>query len=262
MSRYRMFIDDTGDVDDAATNDPKRRFASITGVIFEWDYYHHEFDPAFRQLKLDHFGLTSKGRPPILRRHDLMKRQGPFACLQDQATRATFDAAITQTYQDGQFTVITTAIDKIAFYHRFPNWRQDVYLFLIQNAVERYFYFLRNLNSTGDVMAEERGNKDKALKARFRHVLDHGFQQVQPAHLQACLTSKEIKIKPKSDDQTGLQMADLLAAISFHKCHQIYGVGQGMTGFSHNVGELIEASKFYRNAAGNPHGYGRVWRPQ
>lgn len=257
-----MFIDDTGDVTDAATNDPKRRFASITGVIFEWDYYHHHFDPLFRDLKLQHFGLTSKGRPPILRRHDLVKCNGPFACLNDSATRAAFDAAIFDVYEHSEFVVITAAIDKIGFYHRFPNWRQDVYQFLIQIAVERYFYFLRNLSSVGDVMAEERGKHDKALKARFRDVMEAGFQQITPLLLQQHLTSKEIKIKPKSDDYIGLQMADLLAAICFHKCHQIYGTGTGMSGFSHQVGELIEASKFYRDSSGNPHRYGRVWRPQ
>ena len=44
-TRYRMSIDDTGEVENAATNVPTRRFASITGVIFEWGYYHRTFDP-------------------------------------------------------------------------------------------------------------------------------------------------------------------------------------------------------------------------
>jgi len=260
-----MFIDDTGDVEDAATNDPKRRYASITGVIIEWDYYHKNFDVAFRSLKQEHFGLTSKGRPPILRRHDIMARQGPFAVLQDQAKRDVWDAAIFQFYQMAEYTVITSAIDKIAFYHRHQTWQGDIYLLLVQTAIERYFFFLRSKRAVGDVMAEAMSaKKDRALEARYRHLLTAGFQQHSAADLAKYLTSVELKVKPKSDDISGLQMADLLASICFHTCHARYGrvVGRGLTGFSKRVGDLVEAEKFYRHPQNGPHGYGRVWRPQ
>jgi hypothetical protein len=259
-----MYIDDTGDVEDPATNDPKRRYASITGIIIEWDYYHNNFDAAFRSLKHEHFGLTSKGRPPILRRHNLMKCEGPFAVLSDPVRRTAWDEAIYSFYQLARYTVVTSAIDKIAFYYRFPHWTDDVYLMLVQNALERYYFFLRQHNATGDVMAEAMSApKDRALKARYRHLLTKGFQQHTPANLARRFTSVELKVKPKSDDISGLQMADLLAAISFHICHQRYGNGRGLRGFSERVGKLIETEKFYRSPHnGSPHGFGRVWRPQ
>jgi hypothetical protein len=258
-----MFIDDTGDVENPATNDPKRRYASITGVIVEWDYYHQNFDPAFKGLKLEHFGLTNKGRPPILRRHNLMNCEGPFAVLSDPDRRQVWDEAIFSFYQLASYTVITSAIDKIAFYYRHPTWTEDVYLLLVQNAIERYYFFLRQNHATGDVMAEAMSaHKDRALQARYRYLLTKGFYQHKPADLARRFTSVELKVKPKSDDISGLQMADLLAAITFRVCYEKYGNGRGLKGFSQRVGELIEAEKFYRHPTLGPHGYGRVWRPQ
>jgi hypothetical protein len=252
-----MFNDDTGDVEDAATNDPKRRYASITGVIVEWDYYHRNFDPNFRALKFEHFGNTTKGRPPTLRRHDLMKREGPFANLNDVRKREAWDSAIFEFYGIAEYAVITSAIDKIAFYYRYPKWRGDIYLLLVQNALERYFFFLRSRNAQGDVMVEAMSaKKDRALEAKYRHLLINGFLQHTHYDLIKYFTSVELKVKPKSDDISGLQMADLLAAICFHVCYAKYGqtVGPGLAGFSRRVGELIEAEKFVRHPTLGPHG--------
>ena len=258
-----MFIDDTGDVDNAATNDPKRRYASITGVIFEWGYYHRTFDPSFRALKERHFGLTRKGRPPILHRHNLMAKQGPFQVLNDRERLEKWDREALSMYDRATFTVITTAVDKISFYYQNPRWLDDIYLMLVQNAVERFFYFLRANNGTGDVMAEALSDKhDKALKAKYRYVVERGTEHINAESIQRRLTSVEVKVKPKSDDISGLQIADLLAATSFHHCHELYGGGRGPIGFSRHIAGLLEAQKYYRRANGDPHGYGRVWRPQ
>lgn len=259
-----MFIDDTGDVEDAATADPKRRYASISGVIFEWDYYHHVFEPAFRELSLKHFGLNSKGNARCLRRHDIMNKLGPFSVLADPERCAAWDEDIFALYTEAPFTVITSAVDKIAFYYKHPKWRGDMYLMLVQNAVERYYYFLKANESEGDVVAEELNRKkDRALSARYRRIVENGFQQHTGADLQRHLTSLEMKIRPKPDNVCGLQIADLLAAICFHHCHRIYGKGRGPRNFSAKVATLIEESKFYRHAVtGDPHGFGRIWRPK
>lgn len=263
MPRYRMFIDDTGDVDNPTTADPKRRYASITGVIIDLDYYHSSFSVDFEALKLAHFGLTNKGRTPILRRHNLMIREGPFAKLKDSEKNHAWETACFDFYSVQPYTVITSSVDKLAYYWKHQNDRQDMYHMLITNAVERYFFFLNNSNSTGDVMAEAMSDKhDKALKSRFRYIMENGSSHKSAHELNRVMTSKEIKIKPKSDNIAGLQVADLFAAVSFHHCHQIYGNGIGPKGFSQRVAQLLEQQKYYRNRKGNPHSYGRIWRPQ
>ena len=262
MPRYRMFIDDTGDVEDPATNAPERRYASITGIIIEWDHYHGGLSPYFEQMKTKHFGETRKERAPILRRHDLINALGPFECLKDPLKRKAWDETVLSFYERANYKVITVALDKIAWYYRFPNWRGDIYQELIQLAVERYYFFLRSENSTGDVMVEQMGKKkDQAIKKRYRHILENGFQQHRANALQSRLTSVEIKIKPKSDNIAGLQIADLLAAVSFQWMWSHYGNGVGPAGMSAQVAEIIRG-KYYARPNGNPHGYGCIWRPR
>lgn len=101
-----------------------------------------------------------------------------------------------------------------------------------------------------------------ALKARYTAAFEKGTDHISAENIQKRLTSKEIKIKPKSDDISGLQMADLLAKSSFDHCRCLYAGGTKQAGFSAKVSALLEEQKYYRSASGNPHGYGRVWRPQ
>ncbi len=257
-----MFIDDTGEVDNAATNQVERRFASITGVIFDLDYYHSRFDASFRELKFRQFGLTKKGRPPILHRRALIDASGAFRCLHDGGMRQEWDRRCLLMYERATYQVVTACVDKVAFYYHHPNWEGEIYTLLVQNAIERYWYFLRHMDGTGDVMAESVGKPDLALKARYAHVYLNGTEYIPAEKIQSRLTSKEIKIKPKSDDISGLQMADLLAKTSFDNCRHRYTGTPAPQGFSAGVAALLEEQKYYRDAKGNPDKYGRMWRPK
>lgn len=257
-----MFIDDTGEVDNAATNDDRRRFASITGIIFEWGHYYHEYVPALFELRRKHFGLGKSGKPPILHRRSLIVGAGKFSVLKEDENRAKWNADCLNMYGQFSYTVITVCIDKVAFYFKHPNWREEVYLLLIQNAIERYYYFLASNNGIGDVLAESVGDKpDKALRARYQRVYLHGTPHISEQKLQSVLSSKEIKIKPKTDDLAGLQLADLIAKPSFDYCRLIYtNVGQ-QSEFTKSLSQILEHQKYYRQA-NRVDGRGRIWRPK
>lgn len=261
MPDFRMFIDDTGNVDQAASNHPQRRFASITGVIFEWEYLNLVFNTGFSKLKHRHFGVMPNGKPPILHLRKLKQAEGPFRVMTSLEKREAWQRDCYSMYRRAQYHVITVSVDKIAFYHAHPNWQGDVYALLVGNAIERYFYFLRN-RGTGDVMAEAvNGPLDEQLKDLYRRYYHEGTDHIGAALLQPVLSSNEIKIKPKNADIAGLQMADLLASTCFNHCRRIYANGPAYDGFAMRVADLIEQRKFYRDHNGNPHRYGRVWRP-
>ena len=68
------------------------------------------------------------------------------------------------------------------------------------------------MGGRGDVMAESRGGTaDKELKRVYRHFLERGTRYRSAQELQNYLTSMEIKLKPKSANIAGLQIADLIA---------------------------------------------------
>lgn len=61
-------------------------------------------------------------------------------------------------------------------------------------------------------MAESRGGKeDLRLKASFENLFDKGSDFVGPERFHARLTSRQLKIKPKTNNIAGLQLADLLS---------------------------------------------------
>jgi hypothetical protein len=79
--------------------------------------------------------------------------------------------------------------------------------------LQRYCGFLNHTNRRGDVMAESRGgHEDRLLKDSYAWVYQRGlFGRTDATFFQQALTSKELKVKPKSFNIAGLQLADLLA---------------------------------------------------
>jgi hypothetical protein len=81
--------------------------------------------------------------------------------------------------------------------------------------MERYVLFLEQHSVQGDVMAESRGGKeDRKLKDSFTRLWKDGTDYISPDRFQAVLTSKQLKVKPKANNVSGLQIADIIA----HPC--------------------------------------------
>ena len=91
-------------------------------------------------------------------------------------------------------------------------WRYEPYHYCLALLLERYALFLEQRESKGDVIAESRGGKeDKRLKASFNRLWIEGTDYVGPERFQKILTSKQLKVKPKANNISGLQLADIIA---------------------------------------------------
>jgi hypothetical protein len=67
-------------------------------------------------------------------------------------------------------------------------------------------------------MAESRGGKeDMRLKKSYARLWEQGTQFVEPGQFQERLTSKQLKVKTKTNNIAGLQLCDLLAHSSRHE---------------------------------------------
>ena len=72
--------------------------------------------------------------------------------------------------------------------------------------------FLEQQESVGDVLAESRaGKEDRRLKDSFAKLWLGGTQYVSPNRFQKVITSKQLKVKSKANNISGLQLADMLA---------------------------------------------------
>src|SRR5690606_6818328 len=91
-------------------------------------------------------------------------------------------------------------------------WRFDPYHYCLAVLMERFVFFLDRANSTGDAMAESRGGKeDRRLKDSFEKLVTGGSEFLPTERFMARLTSRQLKVKPKHNNISGLQLADLIA---------------------------------------------------
>ena len=103
-------------------------------------------------------------------------------------------------------------IDKKSHIERYQEAAFHPYHYCVASLLERYCGYLNFINAVGDVLAESRGGReDRQLKEAFIRIYDGGTLWREAAFFQRALTSKEIKLKPKTANIAGLQLADLLA---------------------------------------------------
>jgi len=116
-----------------------------------------------------------------------------------------------QLLTTASYRVFTVVIDKREHKRRYSVWRFHPYHYCLTVLLERYVQWLAR-GTAGDVMVEARGKKENMqLERAFRYIYDNGSDHV-PARLFAeRLTSRELKIKSKTANIAGLQMADLVA---------------------------------------------------
>ena len=97
-------------------------------------------------------------------------------------------------------------------------------------------------------MIESRGGaEDTRLKNSFRKLMDNGTHHIAASDLANHITSKELKVKPKNANISGLQIADLLA----HSCRRylfkkVLNMNDGKITFSDEIIAILEESKLFR----------------
>lgn len=210
--KYRIYIDETGNPDLKASAKPNHRFLSLTGIIMDLKYAGEVLHPAMEQLKSKYFE-HHPDEPVVLHRKEMLGGSGPFVPLKDPGLRERFNADLLQLFSECEYTVVTVCIDKQKHLETYHSWLYDPYHYCLEVLLERYIFFLEGAgNAVGDVMAESRGGKeDMRLKKVFTELWTNGNNYIGPKRFQERLSSKQLKIRPKTANVSGLQLADLIA---------------------------------------------------
>jgi uncharacterized protein DUF3800 len=256
---YRLFIDETGTHDLSGARDPNNRFLSLTGLIFRSLDIDNALEPWLRVFKERHFGHVDDPPGVILHRKEIVNRRPPFDVLFDPENERAFNADLLRLLAKLNYKAITVTIDKRAHLERYSKWHHNPYHYCMDAMLERYCMQMNNQNMRGDVMIESRDKKlDKKLKKSFQFIYQNGTMQMNKTDLQRALTTRELKLKPKSANVAGLQLCDLLAhpACVAARCHH-----DGCTlpdNFGGALAEVLEG-KYRRSYYGQIDGYGRKW---
>jgi len=209
--KYRIYIDEVGNPDLESSDNPNHRFLSLTGVILELQYVETILHPQMEALKAK-FLRSHPDEPVIFHRKEMLHAKPPFENLRDDKIRAEFDRSLLRLLDLWEYTVISVCLDKKKHKETYTTWRYDPYHYCLAVLLERFIFFLKRMNAKGDVMAESRGGKeDLRLKASFARLWENGTDYVAPKEFEEALTSKQLKVKPKANNISGLQLADLLA---------------------------------------------------
>jgi hypothetical protein len=209
--KYRMYIDEVGNSDLKSSDNPLHRFLSLTGVIIELGYVSDFLFPEIEKLKVKYF-KSHPDNPIILHRKELVNAKYPFKVLKNEEIKSQFDQELLSFLKKWEYTVVTVCLDKKAHKDTYNVWRYDPYHYCLALLLERYTFFLESIFEQGDVMGESRGGKeDRRLKASFEKLWNEGTQYISPQRFHDVFTSKQLKVKPKSNNISGLQLADLIA---------------------------------------------------
>lgn len=260
MKKFRLYIDEVGNSDLGSSNNPNHRYLNLTGVIIDLEYVASTVFPAVEELKRQYFD-SHPDEPIILHRKELVNKKPPFESLQHPETEKSFNKDLLNLLRILDYAVISVTIDKQEHQERYKTWKFDPYHYCLTVMIERYGLWLKERNVVGDVMAESRGGKeDIRLKASFERAYIKGSEYVTSETVAAYLTSKQLKIKPKSNNIAGLQIADLIAypssrVILAHRAHQPLP-----DNFGGQIGRILE-SKYVRSFSGRIDGWGRKWLP-
>lgn len=259
--KHRLYVDEVGNSDLNASKDPNHRYLSLSGVIMELGYVQTAVFPAVEALKTKYFN-SHPDEPLILHRKELVNKRYPFHALRDPEKEREFNHKLLTLLRELNYTVITTVIDKLEHQQRYSVWRYDPYHYCLAVLVERYIFWLEQNKAVGDVMAESRGGReDRRLKASFAQLYANGTDYVKAEKFAAYLTSKQLKVKPKSNNIAGLQIADLIAHPSFKATQARRDNKTLPENFGGIIATILEEEKYHRSSTGRINGWGRKWLP-
>jgi len=264
MKIYRLYIDESGDHTHYLTSkEPAKIYLGITGVIIEQEYYRTTFHPQLESLKQKHFP-HSPDEPVILHRKDIINRSGSFWRLRDLERDALFTEDLLKFLKEQRYCIITVVVDKNSHVRRYGKSAYNPYHYCLMVMMERYCGYLSFHNAKGDVMVESRGQaEDRLLKAAYKNIYDNGTDYRDSEFFQGTLTSHEIKLKPKSKNILGLQIADLIAYPSKQEILADYNrySRYAEDTFGKKICECIHSKYNQQVYQGRLFGYGKVFMP-
>jgi hypothetical protein len=256
-----MYVDEVGNPDLRASADPNHRYLTLAGVIMGLDYVARVAQPRVENLKRRYFG-SHPDEPVVLHRKELVNAAPPFHALRNPEVRARFDQELLTMLRQLDYTVVTVHIDKLAHVEQYKVWRYDPYHYCLEVLLERYVLWLGDRHLRGDVLAESRGGKeDRRLKQSYERLYGSGCRFIPPATLAERLTSRQLKVMPKSNNIAGLQVADLIAHPSYKAALARRNREALPRNFGGQIAAILEQSKYRRSPSGTIDGWGRKWLP-
>ena len=208
-----MYVDESGDhvMDPTKWSSPDARYLGLTGVVIASDTYRTQTHPEFEALKQEFFP-HDPDEPLVLVRNQIVGKRNLFQILRDSEVAAHWEERIIRFFESHLSQIITVVLDKEAFLQSSQIHAVGPYSYCMTDLTKRYGQWLNGVDGTGDVMSESRGKgEDRKLKEDFRRFMTGDSSLADEMESLRSVSSSQVKLNLKTDNITGLQLADLLA---------------------------------------------------
>jgi hypothetical protein len=260
--RYRVYLDESGDHVFRQTGELAHRYLCLLGCWFRNPDY-LKFHEAIENLKSEYLPHHPDD-PVILHREDMINARKAFKNLRDAVTREKFDGGLLRVIAAAEFKVIAVVIDKQELRRAYGTAAGHPYHLGLGFLLQRFAGYLNHINRVGDILGESRGGReDRLLKESYSRVFERGVWMTRSEVFQSALTSSELKLKPKSANISGLQLADLLGHPVKQWVLKYFGhASDELAPFAQRLMGVVEP-KFNRQLYdGRLEGYGMVLFPK
>jgi hypothetical protein len=252
--KYRIYIDEVGNADLESSEYPNHRFLSLTGVVLDLEHVESTVHPQMEALKARYLNHHPDD-PVIFHRSEMVNARNAFRPLIDNEIRRQFNRELLGLLSSWEYAVISVCIDKKRHKDTYQVWRHDPYHYCLQVLLERFVFFLSARGTHGDALAESRGGKeDRRLKDSFLRLWENGSMYLPPDKFQNILSSKQLIVKPKTNNIAGLQLADLLAHPSRNEILEEQGLlDRPIAAFAKQIINILQGKYYQREG----HIYGK-----
>lgn len=206
-----MFLDESGDHNlDPDKIDPTYPIFVLCGCIFEEKYYQEEVIKKFNQFKKDFFDsedvilhLREMTRPTKT------KIKG-FYKFSDQEFRNKFYQELTKFIDQIEFTLVACVIKKQSHFEKYGVAALDPYLLSFDNLLSVFMLEIKK-GDQGKIIAERRNSiLDNQLELAWLNTKINGTEISTGSDIKERI--ENLYMVPKSQNEAGLQIADLLAS--------------------------------------------------
>ena len=256
LKKYRLYIDESGTHNYSSSDNIKKRYLCLCGVIISNEVAESILNPYFFNLK--QFIAEDKDELPNFHREDIVGHKECFSKLDNYEIKQKWNDNILWLFCNLDYILCGIVLDKKNHFLMYDRAAKHPYHYCLDLLLERYVFFLNSTGAYGDVVAETRGKKeDKSLTDVFENFYENGTWYLDPKSIQKCLSSRRIKIKSKGQGYWGLELSDLLALAVKLDILQTYGKIDSLdNNFTLKIIHTIQ-TKYRRNNKGETVGFGK-----
>jgi len=205
-----MFLDESGHHNlDPQKIDPTYPIFVLVGCIFDEKYYQEDVIKKFNEFKKSFFSSEDIILHTLEMTRPLKTKERRYDKLSDPDFRVKFYQALNTLLEEIEFTLVACVIKKPAHLEKYGVSALDPYLLSFDILLNEFVLSLPK-GERGKIIAERRNSVlDNQLELAWLNTKINGTEKVKGSDIKEKIES--LSMTPKSANEIGLQIADLVA---------------------------------------------------